>query len=53
LPHGYGHASARDTLRVAGAVPGPNINVLCDEDRVEPIAGTAILNGTPVTVEAN
>jgi anaerobic selenocysteine-containing dehydrogenase len=52
LPHGYGHGAARDTLRVAGALPGPNINLLSDEARVEPVAGTAILNGLPVTVRA-
>jgi anaerobic selenocysteine-containing dehydrogenase len=52
LPHGFGHEAAKDTLRVAGALPGPNINALTDENLVEPIIGTAILNGTPVTVEA-
>ncbi len=52
LPHGYGHARAAATLRVAGALPGANINLLTDEDHVEPVAGTAILNGVPVTVES-
>ena len=52
LPHGFGHESAKDTLRVAGALPGPNINALTDESLVEPIIGTAILNGIVVTVEA-
>jgi hypothetical protein len=52
LPHGYGHAAARDTLRIAGALRGPSINVLTDELRVEPVLGTAVLNGTPVRVEA-
>jgi len=52
LPHGFGHEAAKDTLRIAGALPGPNINVLIDESVVEPIIGTAVLNGVPVTVEA-
>jgi anaerobic selenocysteine-containing dehydrogenase len=51
LPHGYGHASARATLRVAGALPGESANALTDELFVEPIVGTSVLNGVPVTVE--
>lgn len=35
MPHGFGHA---------------NVNALTDEDRVEPVLGTSILNGVPVTV---
>ncbi len=52
LPHGYGHERAAATLRVAGALPGPNVNALTDEERVEPLLGTAVLNGVPVTVES-
>jgi anaerobic selenocysteine-containing dehydrogenase len=51
LPHGYGHAQAARTLRVAGALPGANINALTDEAWVEPILGNSILTGIPVTVE--
>jgi len=50
LPHGYGHAEAAETLRVAGAVAGPNINALTDESWVEPILGNSILTGIPVRV---
>lgn len=50
LPHGFGHQSAADTLRVAGALPGVSANALTDEERVEPIIGTSILNGVPVKV---
>ena len=50
LPHGFGHADAAATLRVAGAVPGPNANVVTDEHLLEPLTGTAVLNGVPVTV---
>ena len=52
LPHGFGHADAAETLRVAGAVPGPNANAVTDEHLLDPITGTAVLNGVPVTVEA-
>ncbi len=52
LPHGFGHADAADTLRVAGAVPGPNANAVTDEHLLDPITGTAVLNGVPVTVTA-
>jgi anaerobic selenocysteine-containing dehydrogenase len=50
LPHGFGHAAAADTLRVAGALPGASANLLTDEQQVEPLCGTSILNGVPVTV---
>jgi anaerobic selenocysteine-containing dehydrogenase len=50
LPHGFGHQEARDTLRVAGALDGPNVNLLIDELSIEPIIGTSILNGIPVSV---
>ncbi len=52
LPHGFGHHAARESLRVAGALAGPNVNEITDEALVEPIVGTAILNGVPVSVEA-
>ncbi|MFT3764667.1 MAG: molybdopterin-dependent oxidoreductase [Minicystis sp.] len=51
LPHGFGHAQAADTLRVAGSVPGPNANEVTDASQVEPLTGTAILNGVTVSVE--
>jgi anaerobic selenocysteine-containing dehydrogenase len=50
LPHGFGHQAAASTLRVAGALPGVSANALTDEQNVEPIIGTSILNGVPVTV---
>jgi anaerobic selenocysteine-containing dehydrogenase len=52
LPHGYGHAAVADTLKIAGALTGANINCLTDDMFVEPVIGTAVLNGVPVTVEA-
>ncbi len=52
LPHGYGHAAAAATMQVAGVLPGPNANALTDDALLDPITGTAALNGVPVTVEA-
>jgi anaerobic selenocysteine-containing dehydrogenase len=52
LPHGYGHEVAKDTLRVAGALAAPSANSLTDELFIEPLCGTSILNGVPVTIEA-
>jgi hypothetical protein len=50
LPHGFGHHDAAGTQRVAGALAGPNVNALTDEQRVEPVLGTSILNGVPVEI---
>src|SRR5438034_656854 len=50
LPHGFGHAVAKDTLRVAGTVAGPNMNAVTDDAVVEPLTGTAVLSGVPVSV---
>jgi anaerobic selenocysteine-containing dehydrogenase len=51
LPHGFGHGPLAAVLKVAGAVPGPNVNAITDELFVEPLLGTSILNGIPVRVE--
>jgi anaerobic selenocysteine-containing dehydrogenase len=51
LPHGFGHTSAAATLRVAGTLAGPSANRLTDELWVEPLVGTSILNGVPITVQ--
>ncbi len=51
LPHGFGHQGVAATLKVAGALHGCNANVLTDEERVEPVVGTSMLSGVPVTVE--
>jgi anaerobic selenocysteine-containing dehydrogenase len=49
LPHGWGHQ--RDTgLSVAGLTTGANVNVLTPPE-VDPLSGTAVLNGFAVEVE--
>jgi anaerobic selenocysteine-containing dehydrogenase len=52
LPHGFGHADVKDTMKVAGATAGQSANALTDEQRLDPLTGTAALNGVPVTVVA-
>jgi anaerobic selenocysteine-containing dehydrogenase len=51
IPHGWGHDQPGVRLRVAGEHAGVNSNVLADETVVEPVSGTAVLNGIPVEVE--
>lgn len=50
LPHGWGHDREGADMAVARAHAGVNSNVLTDESAVEPLTGTAVLNGIPVTV---
>ncbi|MFO0590531.1 MAG: molybdopterin-dependent oxidoreductase [Polyangiaceae bacterium] len=52
LPHGFGHRDAKDTMRVAGALGGASMNSVTDDSVVDPLTGTAVLNGVPVRVEA-
>ncbi|MFE3787827.1 molybdopterin oxidoreductase family protein [Streptomyces goshikiensis] len=48
LPHGWGHDRAGSRLSVASAEPGANVNQLLDGTRLDPLSGTAVLNGFPV-----
>lgn len=50
LPHGWGHDRGGTRLTVAGAEPGVNVNQLLDGSRLDPLSGTAVLNGFPVTL---
>ncbi|MEW1637655.1 molybdopterin oxidoreductase family protein [Streptomyces sp. NPDC093801] len=50
LPHGWGHDRGGTRLAVAGAEPGVNVNQLLDGSRLDPLSGTAVLNGFPVTL---
>ena len=47
-PHGWGQGGDGVGRSVARAHAGTNSNVLTDEDALEPLSGTAILNGIPV-----
>ncbi|MFF8846178.1 molybdopterin oxidoreductase family protein [Streptomyces sp. NPDC015127] len=50
LPHGWGHDRPGTRLSVASARPGVNVNQLLDGSRLDPLSGTAVLNGFPVAV---
>jgi anaerobic selenocysteine-containing dehydrogenase len=52
LPHGFGHDLEGVEQRVARSNGGVNSNVLTDREQVDPISGTAVLNGIPVEVAA-
>ena len=51
LPHGFGHGRPGVRLAVAAEHAGVSVNDLTDEAAVDPLSGTAVLNGVPVTVE--
>ena len=52
LPHGWGHDVAGTSLRVASEHAGVNSNILSDHAALDPLSGTSVLNGIPVTVIA-
>jgi anaerobic selenocysteine-containing dehydrogenase len=51
LPHGWGHDQVGACLSVAAARPGANLNALMDPQRRDPLSGTAVLSGQPVTLK--
>ena len=51
LPHGWGHDVEASRLTVAKAHAGVNTNLLTDNQAYDVASGTAVLFGTPVTVE--
>ncbi|MFJ6631633.1 molybdopterin-dependent oxidoreductase [Streptomyces sp. NPDC091376] len=48
LPHGWGHDRAGTRMSVAAARPGVNVNQLLDGSLLDPLSGTAVLNGFAV-----
>ena len=50
LPHGWGHDRGDTRLGVAAGQPGVNVNQLNDGRRLDPLSGTAVLNGIPVDI---
>ncbi|PSL53124.1 anaerobic selenocysteine-containing dehydrogenase [Saccharothrix carnea] len=50
LPHGWGHDRPGTRLTTARAHPGVNVNLLTDDLAVDPLSGTAVLNGVHVRV---
>ncbi|NLU76452.1 molybdopterin-dependent oxidoreductase [Streptomyces sp. HNM0575] len=52
LPHGWGHDRPGTRMRVAAGEPGVNVNQLLDGSLLDPLSGTAVLNGFAVRVAA-
>jgi anaerobic selenocysteine-containing dehydrogenase len=50
LPHGWGHDRDGTRQDVAACQPGVNVNQLNDGNRLDPLSGTAVLNGIPVDI---
>lgn len=50
LPHGWGHTDPDTRTPLAARAPGVNSNLLTDEGPLDPLSGTAVLNGIPVEV---
>jgi len=51
IPHGWGHGVRGVGWNLAAGAGGANSNTLTDELAVEPLSGTAVLNGIPVELE--
>jgi anaerobic selenocysteine-containing dehydrogenase len=52
IPHGWGHDAPGVELSVARRHAGVNSNLLADEELLDPVSGTSVLNGIPVEVRA-
>ena len=50
LPHGWGHDRRGTKQLVAAGQPGVNVNQLNDGGAMDPLSGTAVLNGIPVQI---
>jgi hypothetical protein len=45
-------STAMAKMTIAAERAGVNSNVLTDEDEMDPLSGTSVLNGIPVRIEA-
>ena len=50
IPHGWGHHRENTRTSIASKRPGVSINDLTDEQFVDNLTGTSVLNGVPVSV---
>ncbi|MCA4723857.1 molybdopterin oxidoreductase family protein [Mycolicibacterium fortuitum] len=50
LPHGWGHDRGGTGQNLAAGNPGANVNQLNDGTHLDPLSGTAVLNGIPVDI---
>ena len=51
LPHGWGHTLPGMQMQTATRHAGVNVNMLTNEAGIDPLSGTAILNGVPITLQ--
>jgi anaerobic selenocysteine-containing dehydrogenase len=51
IPHGWGHDLPGMEMAVAREHAGVNTNRLTDDVRLDPLSGTAVLNGVPVELK--
>lgn len=51
IPHGWGHNRPGTEQTVAAAHAGASLNDLLSDEAVDPLSGTSVLNGQPVTVK--
>ena len=50
LPHGWGHDRGGTGQKIAASTPGVNVNQLNAGTHLDPLSGTAVLNGIPVDI---
>ncbi|MDR6226208.1 molybdopterin-dependent oxidoreductase [Desmospora profundinema] len=50
LPHGWGHRDSYARLTIAKEHPGINVNILTDDQDLDPVSGTVVLNDVPVEI---
>lgn len=50
LPHGWGHDLEGARLQVAKRNPGVNLNILTDDEHLDPVSGCVVLNGVRVHI---
>lgn len=53
LPHGWGHGVPGTRMRIAAEHAGVNSNVLTDDEAIDPLTGTSVLNGIPVSISSS
>ena len=51
LPHGWGHGQPGTNMRIAAERAGVNSNILSDHEALDPLSGTSVLNGIPVSLQ--
>ena len=50
VPHGWGHDQPGARLALAAERPGANLNALLDDAARDPLSGTSVLNGVPISL---